>query len=331
MNKTWLLAFLVFIGCSSDKTQNDKEFSNLINLSKDFQSQGQILSNHLDTLAHYYEAQIAKWDSLQSVADYSKYQFLDAFSTNLPQQDSSMSSVIILNSTPDREKALEEVAITNFLDAKFREFLKLNPLISQVYSNSALQVSRVYPAYDHANIVDPNLDVTEFNFYYAANEVNNPSKGIVWIKDSYVDPAGRGWILSVVHPIYRGDKLFAVLGADFTVDDVIHNYFESYPGEFLLVNSKGDIIAGKTGAIEMLSMPPLKNHVYRETVKSEFFRISDFNLFNSKSREVRSMAQEFLLHKKSEFIFEEEKNLNKAICRALEGIDWNLIQIMPSN
>lgn len=322
---------MILVGCNPTQEKNEEEFSDLIKLTHELQSQGSILSNHLDTLAHFYENQLAKWDSLKAVADFSKYQFNGAFSTNLPQQDSSLSSVIILNTTPDREKALEEVAITNFLDVKFREFMNLNPIISQVYSNSARQVSRVYPSYDHQNIVDENLDVTAFNFYYAANEVNNPSKEIVWIKDSYVDPAGKGWILSVVHPIYRGDKLFAVLGADFTVDDVIQTNFESYPGEFLLINSKGDIIAGKSGAIEMLSMPPLKNHVYRETVKSEFFRISDFNLFNSKSREVRNMAQEFLLHKNEEFHFKEEKYLRKAICRPLEGIDWNIIQIMPSN
>ena len=333
MNKFSCVAFLigsVFFSCNSEKENRTEDFSTLESLVSDLENQGLILSDRLDSLAHDYEHHIQNWDSLRLIADFSKYQFQDAFSTNLPTQDSSLSSLIILNTTPNREKALEEVAATNFLDEKFAEFLKPNPLVAQVYSNSAMQVSRVFPAYDHKNIVDPNLDVRDFNFYYAANEVNNPSKGIVWIKDTYVDPAGRGWILSLVHPIYREGKLFAVLGADLTVDDVIHNYFESYPGEYLLVNSKGDIIAGKSGAIEMLSMPPLKNHVYRETVKSEFFRVSDFNLFNSKSREVRSMAQEFLLNKKDEFSFTEEKNISTAICRGVNGIDWNLIQIIPS-
>ena len=333
MNRLSLLIFLIWPLLSSCNSQEEggNEFSNLEKITGELENQGNILSLHLDTLAHFYQKQIENWDSLKKNADFNKYQFQDAFSNNMPYQDSTLSSVIVLNTTPDRNKALEEVAITNFLDDRFASFYRKNPLITQVYSNSANQVSRVYPAYDHRNIVDPNLDVTDFNFYYAANEVNNPSKGIVWIKDTYVDPAGKGWILSLVHPIYRENELFAVLGADFTVDDVIHNYFENYSGEYLLVNSKGDIIAGKSRAIEMLSMPPLKNHVYRETVKSEFFRISDFNLFNSKSREVRSMAQEFLLNKKVEFSFQIEKNLIKAMCRPVKGIDWTLIQIIPSS
>ncbi|WP_051286928.1 PDC sensor domain-containing protein [Algoriphagus mannitolivorans] len=333
MNRLRYIAFLfltVIFSCDSEKEKRDKEFSTLESLVSKLENEGQILGDRLDSLAHLYQDQIQNWDSLKSNADFSKYQFQGAFSTNLPNQDSSLSSVIILNTTPNWEMAMEEVAVTNFLDEMFAGFLKSNALISQVYSNSSKQVSRVYPAYDHQNIVDPNIDVREFNFFYAANEVNNPSKGIVWIKDTYVDPAGRGWILSLVHPIYRGNELFAVLGADFTVDDIINNYFDTHQGEYILANTKGDIIAGKSKAIEMLSMPPLKNHVYQETVKSEFFRVSDFNLFNSKSREVRRMAQEFLLNKKDEFYFEEEKNLNKAICRPVKGIDWILFQIIPS-
>lgn len=333
MNRLSRIAFLIlsiFFSCESEKDKRNKEFATLENLVLQLESQAETLSDRLDSLAHRYQNHIQNWDSLKRNADFSKYQFQGAFSSNLPDQDSSLSSVIILNTTPNWDLAVEEVAATNFLDEMFAEFLSPNPLISQVYSNSSLQVSRVYPAYDHKNIVDPNLDVRDFNFFYAANEVNNPSKGIVWIKDSYVDPAGRGWILSLVHPIYRGEELFAVLGADFTVDDVVNNYFDAYPGEYLLVNTKGDIIAGKSRAIEMLSMPPLKNHVYQETVKSEFFRISDFNLFNSKSREVRRMSQEFLLSKKDEFFFEEEKNLKKAICRSISGIEWILIEIIPA-
>jgi hypothetical protein len=321
--------FLFFFSCTDSKQKEEEDFEDLDNLILDMVKQGRILDFELVTLAKLYEKHINRYDSLKSFADFSKYSFVNSFSTNLPGVDSSLSSIIILNTTSDREKALEEVAVTNFLDSLFVNFYKDFPLVSQVYSNSDLQVSRVYPSYDHRNLVDPNLDVKEFNFYYAADEVNNPSKGIVRIQDAYVDPAGKGWILSMVHPVYKEEKLFAVLGADFTVDDFIYEYFDKYNGEYLLVNGKGDIIGGKSGAIELLSMPPLKNHVYRETVKSEFFRVSDFNLFNSKSLEVREMAQEFILNKKDRYTFSNERGINKAICRSIPGIDWYLIQIFP--
>ena len=77
--------------------------------------------------------------------------------------------------------------------------------------------------------------------------------------------------------MYDQDELFAVLGIDITVDHLIQRFLEDTNGDYLIVNKKGDIVAGKSSAIEALSMPPLKNHVYRETIQSDNFRISDFN------------------------------------------------------
>jgi hypothetical protein len=294
------------------------------------ESEGEVMSLRLDSVAHFYQDLLTKKDSLLKNSRPNPYQFEGAFSTNLPGQDSSLSSVVILNTTPDRKKAELEVLMTNSLDSVFREFKRKNPIAAQIYSNSAMQVGRLYPAYDAKNFVDPNFDLSDFNFYYEADLAHNPGKGVVWIPDAYVDPAGRGWIISLVHPIYEGDSLFAVVGVDFTVSDFIENYLESVEGDLILVNDKGDIVAGKADAIEAFSMPPLKQHVYRETVRSDKFRISDYNLFNSRSREVRKMAQSFLMEKKNHFSFSEEPNLNEAVCVQFSLIGWFLIEVFPN-
>ncbi|WP_157373253.1 hypothetical protein [Algoriphagus terrigena] len=328
----FILAAIVFlVGCgASEEKIPEADFQKIRDLINEMEGQGAAMAEQLDTVAHYYEYILSKKDSILASAAPSPYKFDGAISTNLPEQDSSLSSIIILNSTPDRQKAEQEVVLTNLMDGMFSSFIANNPRAAQIYSNSAMQVSRVYPAYDARNIIDPEIDVTKFNFYYEADLAHNPSKGLVWIQDAYVDPAGKGWILSLLHPIYDGDELFAVLGVDYTVSDLVQRYLDALEGEFILVNSKGDIVAGKTEAIESLSMPPLKNHVYRETVNSDFFRVSDFNLFNSKSLEVRVMAQQFLLEKKSEFRFREEANLQQAICLQFNEINWFLIEVFPN-
>ncbi|MBN7813586.1 hypothetical protein J0A68_21705 [Algoriphagus sp. H41] len=329
----FVLAMIALVmGCSAPEEEIPEEnFQKLELLIKRMVQQGGALAEDLDTVAHYYEYLLTRKDSIREHSRPSPYRFVGGISTNLPGQDSSLSSVILLNSTPDRKKAEEQVVLTNFLDSVFAAFMRRNPMAVQIYSNSSMQVSRVYPTYDVRNIVDINLDVTAFNFYYEADFDHNPSKGLVWIPEAYVDPAGKGWILSLVHPIYDGDELFAVLGVDYTVSDIIQHYLDSVEGEFILVNSKGDIVAGKAEAIESLSMPPLKNHVYRETVHSDYFRISDFNLFSSKSREVREMAQHFLLEKKDRFEFQEEANLHWAICVPFVGVDWFLVEVFPNH
>lgn len=326
-----LLVPVFFLGCSSSKEKVPEEnFQNIRSIILDMERQGGELAGQLDEVAHYYEYILTKKDSILKNPLPNPYILNGAFSTNLPGQDSTLSSIIILNSTTNRKKAEEEVILTNVLDSVFSTFKRNNPMAVQIYSNSVLQVSRVYPSYDAKNIVDPNIDVTEFNFFYEADLKHNPTKGLVWIPEAYVDPAGKGWILSLVHPIYDGENLFAVLGVDYTVSDFIERYLASEEGEYILVNTKGDIVAGKADAIESLSMPPLKNHIYRETVQSDNFRVSDFNLFNSKSREVRKMAQEFLLEKKENFDFQEEANVTQAICVPFISIGWFLIEVFPN-
>lgn len=314
---------------SEDKSQN-KDLEKVKSLISEMEKGGEELAKDLDTIAHYYQELLANKESVLKNSKPNPYQFKGAFSTNIPGEDSVLSSVIILNQTPDRKKAEQEVFLTNSLDSVFAAFKRNNLLAVQIYSNSAMQVSRVFPSYDAKNIVDPNIDVTKFNFYYEADLKHNPEKGLVWISDAYVDPAGKGWILSLLHPVYDQEKLFAVVGVDYTVSDIIENYLNSEEGEYVLVNEKGDIVAGKANAIEALSLPPLKNHVYRETVQSDNFRISDFNLFNSKSKEVREMAEDFLMHKKNGFTFKDEPSLNQAICSKFTSTSWYLIQVFPS-
>lgn len=318
------------LGCNdSEEKFPEDDLQKMRVVIEELTLQGRDMAKGLDTVAHFYETILAKKDSILKDSPPNPYRFNGAFSTNLPGQDSSLSSVIILNSSSDRQKAEKEVLLTNSLDEVFAGFIKDNPMAVQIYSNSVMQVSRVYPAYDARNIVDANIDVTGFNFFYEADSAHNPSKSLVWIPEPYVDPAGKGWILSLVRPVYDEDRLFAVIGVDFTVSEIIQRYLDSAEGQLILVNSHGDIVAGKADAIESLSMPPLKNHVYRETIRSDYFRISDFNLFSSKSREVRKMAQRFLLEKKDKFEFKEEVKLNYASCVPFEPIGWFLIKISP--
>lgn len=328
----YLSVCICFVGCK-DSTQNNQgnNLEKIKSLILKMEKGGDDMAMQMDTVAHFYANLLVQKDSILKNPKSNPYQYNGAFSTNIPGEDTTLSSIVILNPTPDRQKAEREVILTNVLDSVFASFKSKNPLAVQIYSNSAMQVSRVYPAYDAKNIVDPDIDVTKFNFYYEADLEYNPGKELVWISDPYVDPAGKGWILSLLHPVYDGSELFAVLGVDYTVSDIVENYLDSEEGEFVLVNSKGDIVAGKADAIEALSLPPLKNHVYRETVQSDNFRVSDFNLFNSKSREVRQMAQVFLLQKKESFEFKEEPSLNSAVCGQFSSISWFLIQVFPNH
>lgn len=321
----------LFFSCKNELSEEDlPDNKHLKELIVDMEGEFAVLTEEIKLLESYYQTILENRDSLLLTADKDKYQIVGSFSNNIPEENSLLSKLILSTKSPDPEKSLEEIYFTNGLDSAFRTVCKRHSIIAQVYTNSAMQVSRVYPPYDAQNLMNSDIDLHNYNFYYKADEENNPSKGVVWIPEVYVDPAGKGWILSLIMPVYDGDKLFAVLGIDVTVDEILRRFLENENGNFLIINGKGDIVSGNSSSIEALSLPPLKNHIYRETIKTDNFRISDYNLFRSKSLQVREMAQAFLMKREEKFVFRNENNLTAAIAASFSFTDWYLLEINPS-
>lgn len=324
------ILFLLIFSCESKPSLDELPGNDhLKELIQEMEQEILVLNEEIIWLESYYEWILENKEELLKKADKSKYTLVGSFSNNALDENGDLSKIILSTKTPDYQKSYEELLFTNTLDSAFKAVYKKHPIIAQVYSNSAMQVSRVYPPYDAQNLMDPDIDLPTFNFYYEGDEEHNPSKDPVWIPEVYVDPAGKGWIMSLVQPVYEGEKLSAVLGIDITVEEILRRFLEVDKGNFLIINGKGDIVSGNSSAIEALSLPPLKNHIYRETIRSDNFRISDYNLFNSKSRQVREMANAFLLKKEEKFLFEEENNLSDAIAADFDFTDWYLIEINP--
>jgi hypothetical protein len=328
--KSLVLLFVIslFFSCEqSNSSNNQNDFSSLIKVVKEIEAELSLLNDEIVLLKNYNENLIAKRDSILKNAKPNPYQFEVGFSTNVPGGDINLSSIVITEKTPSFQEALQEVKLTNSLDSVFKAIKGKYSFVAQVYSNSSMQVSRVFPAYDAKYLTTTDIDLVKYNFYYEANEENNPLKGPVWIPDAYVDPAGRGWILSLIHPIYEKDELFSVIGIDITVDEIIARYLSPEDENLIIVTKNGDIVAAGASAIEVLSFPPLKNYIYKDIILEDNFRISDYNLFNSKNEEVRVMADEFLLKKKSIFEFSEEYSPKSARMVYFDLIDWVLIEV----
>ena len=122
-----------------------------------------------------------------------------------------------------------------------------------------------------------------------------------------------------------------MVGIDLSIGDAIDSYLDAVDGYFVLVNGNGDIIGGKSEAIELLGMPLLKNHVYRETIQMDNFRGADFNLSRSKNGEVREMAKSILVDKKSHFDFVQDARMSRILGYAFSQVDWHLLEIKLPN
>lgn len=177
----------------------------------------------------------------------------------------------------EREKAYRSAG----LDPSYKGIKDAYPLVVQVYFNTHDSLNRIYPYFDVIGQYPSKMDIPSYNFYYEADLKHNPERKVVWT-EVYVDPAGQGWMISAIAPVYSGDFLEGVVGADVTVNTIIKDVLDlkiPWNGYGLLVSRSGSIIALPKAGEAGWGLREVTNHQYVEAVKKEILKPEEFNLF----------------------------------------------------
>ncbi len=170
------------------------------------------------------------------------------------------------------------------LDPAFQAIHQANKNIVAVYLNTHDSMNRYIPFIDQVySQYLPEMNIPEFNFYYLADAVHNPGKGPVWT-ETYLDPAGQGWMMSCIVPIYRDDFLEGVAGIDITIKkflDNILNLHLPWGASAFLVDGKGTIMAMPAGVERLLGLSELREFVYQARVAQDTYKPEEFNLLKA--------------------------------------------------
>ncbi len=181
---------------------------------------------------------------------------------------------------PGREAfdRLEQLAT---LDPLLRNITLTSPLVVQAYVNTHDSLNRIWPWIDTASMFDPDMNIPDFNFYYEADARHNPSRAVVWT-DAYVDPAGKGWLVSAIAPVYRKDFLEAVVGADVTIDRIIADVLRQdvpWDGFLVLVGKSGTLLALPPQGEKLFHLKELTEHRYLDAIRADTFKPEAFNVY----------------------------------------------------
>jgi len=159
------------------------------------------------------------------------------------------------------------------LDELYRQAVDNTPNVVAAYFNAdePADMNRYYPFIERPWEVYPtDLDMKQFNFFYEADAEHNPGRKTVWT-GIYADPAGRGWMLSCISPVYRRDVLKGVVGLDVTFGEMMDSVVKlSLPGgaSSLLVAPGGMILARTERARLLLGLGELQPYEYTGPVAS---------------------------------------------------------------
>ncbi|WXL26892.1 ATP-binding protein [Ectopseudomonas mendocina] len=194
--------------------------------------------------------------------------------------DNGRAASFYANSTPlakqDHGKALR----LSQLDPLMKSFHASTPRIASLYFNSWDSYNRIYPFFMTPKQYPHDMVIPDYNFYYLADAKHNPERKVVWT-DVYLDPAGMGWMLSSIAPVYTDDFLEGVVGMDFTVGQILEGIDTlqvPWDGYSMLVDRDGNILVLPRDGEDDFGLTELLGYSYAEAVRREVLKPKDFSL-----------------------------------------------------
>lgn len=207
------------------------------------------------------------------------------------RSDDGRAASFYANSTPlaqqDHAKALR---LAQF-DPLMRSIRAANPRVAAAYFNTWDSYNRIYPFFMTPEQYPHDMVIPDYNFYYLADAKHNPERKVAWT-EVYLDPAGMGWMMSAVAPVYRGDFLEGVVGLDITVGQMLGEIDDldvPWQGYAMLVSRDHNIMALPSAGETDFGLRELTEYSYAEAVRREVLKPEDFNL--GKRAEMQTLLQ----------------------------------------
>lgn len=201
------------------------------------------------------------------------------------------SSVVVSNETKIDDDLLNELKNSEIFDITFKTIVNHEDDVVAAYFNSRKNYTRYYPFLDDSFDVFPSdINMTNYNFYYLADANHNPNRKSVWT-DVYLDPAHKGWLLSIIAPIYNKDILEGVTGIDVSLENFISSFLKlklPYDGKSFVMNKNGNLIAMQNELTNIFGIDNLNPYSYKkdEKIEETVYKNLEFNIENFKNEEL---------------------------------------------
>lgn len=244
------------------------------------------------------------------------------------RSDDGRAASFYASSTPAERQDLGKVLRLAQLDPLMKSIQSGNKLVSSIYFNSWDSYNRIYPWFPTPDQYPHDMVIPDYNFYYLADTAHDPQRKLVWT-DIYVDPAGHGWMMSALAPVYRGDFLEGVVGLDVTVDSMLKEIVAltiPWNGYAMLASEQLNIMALPPGGERDLGLSELTGHSYDEAIRKEIFKPADFNLH--KRSDTRRLAAAIDASSSGILALELAGKAQLAAWASIPQTGWKLITVV---
>lgn len=240
------------------------------------------------------------------------------------KENNGKSAVFVTGFVPVNQQIKNTVYFTEPLEDHFINFINNHPHAVQIYFNDKNSYNRIYPWFDVLSQYSQNTDITRFSFYYLAGQRFNPGKKEVITDEPYMDPAGRGWIFSIISPVYYQNKLEGVLGIDVNACNMFNTIPELKKYSYMLIQESSKVISSSKDIEKLFNLPDKNAVKYVDYLSNEEVLNNQYKLSQNKNLEVRKLYE--LISKKepvNKFTIEDRNYL--IVYKQLKNINWTLV------
>lgn len=244
--------------------------------------------------------------------------------------DNGTTASFYSNVTPIGPEQLRKVWKLAALDPLMMDIQHSNPAIASIYFNTFDSYNRIYPYFDVRSQYPANMDIPSYNFYYEADARHNPARKVVWT-DAYIDPAGHGWMVSSIAPVWRQGRLEGVVGIDLTLTTIIDRLVSldlPWDGYAVLLDREGRILALPPKGELDFRLKELTDHHYRDAITSDTFKPDSFRI--GARADTRPLAEAIARLGSGEVTLQFDGPHLASFAR-IPGPNWTLVVIAPSS
>jgi hypothetical protein len=330
-NSISILVLMFFFSCHHSPPDIEKEISNLRKTGDIIQNDFRSIIAETKDLAVFAKLLYSNRGLYSSWEDTLNYK-LNADGIFYKPLNDGRSAVFVSGYCPVDKEIRNIVYFTASFDSLFVTVVKKNiPLVTQAHFNENHSYVRMYPFIDVLNQFDPKQNINDYNVYYLADDEHNPGKKVILIDNPYVDPAGRGWIISSIAPVYYNNILEGVVGIDVTIESMKKKYATAGASDVMLLDSTGVVIMIDELKSGLFEMPPMRSHKYIDAIKSNEYMGDEYNLLNCKNKAIRNAFTELLRNKKTSTTINIDDDKYYLISYMVPDVNWYIIKFIKES
>ncbi len=216
--------------------------------------------DRLDTLKIKYQSLIVNGENQDGLYSKERYAYSKEYVYFTPYDDGHC-EVWASGHIPVGKAERHKIRQFEYLCPDLKTIYRQNDFIATVYLTTFDSIVMGYPYADIHAYMEHGLDLTKaWVAYRAAAGGENPNRRTLWVQP-YIDAVGRGYVTSVITPVYNGGILEGTLGVDITIDTIVRRFKALSEKNRMIVTSETLPVSVNNNSAGILQIKDSKNTI----------------------------------------------------------------------